>query len=440
MMPVFPFSEAYRASIASELYRRAGALDPGRFLRQEIFAKNARHAENIPMPNGMTPRQFYQSVVRYCEVSAWAEEPPLIISLLTPFEIIPAYHTMIDMIRKEGPFRCHPTSQPYYVCRVAAELPLLGRQQTRAAALAFDIIYQRDGRAGRRVLRVFGPPESGKTYTLRFFQYLAAMQPLHMGVLDIDFGNTEMITQAASADIPIELYLAQQLEEQVRQRRAELRATPAVAVDLNGLPDLLPLIDDVADQRYIFQPLTDLQQRNRWAKDLAGELVDQVLSKRQAEPDYWVIVFDNCEQAPAEAQEFVRRLVERAAGTDASNFKQADEGRLRVVLLGDSATILPNPVYRDHILDEDLAGQSLGENEAQLYFQVFCLSRSIRLDNDPQKVKERLQLLAKESVERAKVIAASDGKPVPWPRALATAVLEKTLPLEAQAAQKRGDL
>jgi hypothetical protein len=114
MMPVFPLSEVHRARIANELYRRAGALDPGRFLRQEIFTKNARHAENIPMYQGITPGQFYQNVVRYCEVSAWAEEPPLIVSLLAPFELIPAYHAMIEMIRKEGLFRCHPTSQPYY--------------------------------------------------------------------------------------------------------------------------------------------------------------------------------------------------------------------------------------------------------------------------------------------------------------------------------------
>jgi hypothetical protein len=314
---------------------------------------------------------------------------------------------------------------------VAAELPLLGRRSTRAAGLAFDWSQQRGGKFGKRVLRVFGPPQSGKSYTLSFFQYLAAIQPGVAGVLHADFGDPEMITQAAGANVPIELYLARRLEAQSRRRREELTAAaPQPATD-NALPDLAALLSAREEIPYSFQPLTDLQQRNRWVKELVGEFVNQVLFRANQVPRWWVLVFDNCGKAPPEAQEFVRKLVERAAGTGPTDVDAADQGWVRVALLGESAAMLPSPVYEPHLLEDDLEKQQYGVEQVVEYFKVLALCRAIDLTS------EQLKTLADECLIRANDILAAPDAP-PRPQAFAKAVLEKTVALEALAAQKRG--
>jgi len=374
-------------------------------------------------------------------MSAWSETPPLIVSLLQAF--LPAWsdQELISAILKEGPFRCHPSSQPILVCRVATELPLIKRYVTRIAAQGFGEGAQLagiQGQWGKRVLRVFGPKDSGKSYTFKFFEYLAAIQPMQVGVLHFDFAESDISTLAANEDIPVELYLAKRIEVQARRRREELDARAVGATGVNQLPDLSALVSAAGTKPYLFQRLTDIQQRNRWCRELANELVDQVLYRLPGvPPSWWVAVFDTCEKAPPEAQEFIRRLVERAAGTGLDDAEVSNKGPLRVVLLGDSDACLPNPVYQDHILEEDLTGQVFGPKDVKYYFQVFCLSRGIKLDQDDNKHNARLQILAEESLARAQEIIDGEQPPPPWPKALARAVIERTLPLEAQAVQKR---
>jgi hypothetical protein len=427
-MPIFPLSDEYREVLVDRLDQLVSGRDPLRFLQEKIFKPYPEHVGRIPLLLGRPPTDFYRDVVRYCEMSAWSEEPALIIALLSAFIPVWQYESNIDTIRNGGPFRCHPPGYPYHVCRVAAELPLLGRRKTRAAALYFDRKYSLNGQPGKRVLRVRGPTTSGKTYTLNFFRYLAAIQPLQLGILHIDFGEKEMVTQAAGAEIPIELFLAQRLEAQVRRRRAELRPAPPPALG-NGLSTLT--LDAEVQQPYVLQPLSDLQQRTRWTRELVNVFVDQVLFRLDPTPRWWVLVVDNCEKTPPEAHEFVRRLVERAAGIP-TTAEDADKGPLRVVLLGDSDVLMPNPVYQDHIVNEDLEGQILGAAEVQEYFRVLCLCRGILLD------EAHLQALADESVAHAQeIVHKAHDSPPPWPCALAAAIIEKTLSLEALAAQKR---
>jgi hypothetical protein len=250
--------------------------------------------------------------------------------------------------------------------------------------------------------------------------------------LYVDFGDQEIVTQAASADIPIELYLAQRLEAQVRRRRAELRPV-APPANVDGLLDLTVLSDEDTQKPHFFQPLSDLLQRPRWTRELANEFVDQVLVRLQRIPSWWVIIFDHCEKTPTEAQEFVRRLVERAAGTP-STAGEADKGPLRIVLLGDSNALLPNPVYQNHLLGEDLGTQSFGVSQVKEYFDILSRCRGIKLDEG------HLQMLADESITRAQeLVNTANEAPPPWPCALAVAVIEKTLVLEALAAHKRSE-
>jgi hypothetical protein len=440
----------------------SGIEDPLLFLQRKVFRDSEHFYRIADLRDGLRS-DFLWHVIRYCEVSAWAEEPPLIIALLKSFNPPYDYDPDILTILKAGPYRCHPPKYPFYVCRVAAELPLLGRKLTRAAALGFGQSVK-ESKPGQnvlvmRVLRVFGPPFSGKSYTVRLFEYLSAIKPLDLGVLRIDFGDQEMLTQAASANIPLELFIARRLEAQVRRRREELRSKAKVP-QIAGLP---PLALPVAEEEFpfLFSELTDQQQRNRWAGELATEFVDQVLYRSNPVPKAWVVVFDNCEKCPAEAQEFIRQLVARAAGTDQRTAAEADAGPLRIVLLGNSDSLLPNPIHQKHVVVDDLTGQKLDVPEVKEYFKVFCLCRGILLDDS------KLDLLAADAVRCARdvqqaslqpgadwqspvkeVIHAmpsspssvwqsyaasltSESRRPEWPEILALAVLEKSLPLEA---------
>lgn len=441
-MSVIPLKQQIRDELVGRMSEYSLGQDPLSYLQASIFKKNVEHVSRIPTVLGRAPSAFYLDVVQYCEFSAWSEEPPLIISLLRAFEPVHAYPELIKAVIEDGPFRCHPSMHPYWVCLVTANLPLLGRSITRTAAVQFDHSQRRTQQAGHRVLRVDGPTNSGKSYTLKFFEYLAAIQPLQVGLLHFDFGEGDISTLAENEGIPVELYIARRLEEQVRRNRERLKARMGGALPVPGgipVPAGLPAPAELGAQKpHPFRPLTDSQQRTRWAGELAREFVRQVLARAEGVPPrWWVVVFDRCEKIPALAEEFVRRLVEAAAGADAGTAEDADRGPLRVVLLGPSAHIMPNPLYEDHVLVEDLENQTLEEAEVNQYFHLFCLSRLIKLDDDLTKHEDRLQQLAIESHQRAQDIFATDTEKPPWTRALAKAVVETTLRLEAQAAQKR---
>lgn len=431
-MPVFPLTEETRDQLVYLLHQEIGGKDPLPFLQKHIFEHYPSYSSMRILPQqSLSSWMYYRTLIRNIELSAWAARPPLLVALLRAFPQAQQYQAAIMQILREGPFQCHPQISPYWVCRVATELPLVGREWTRAAGMAFDMGLNLNAREGKRVLRVFGPPGSGKTHTLNFFKYLENVQPLMLGVVEVDFEDKEMTTQAASTSIYIESFLAQRMETQLRRRRGELEADRRTAA--GDFPDLAA-IANATPALHQFKPLTDLQQRNRWAKELANEFVDQVLYRQDPVPTWWVVVFDNCEKAPAEAHEFVRRLVERAAGTstDLASVSAADRGQLRVVLLGDSDNVLPANLYQGHVLEEDLKKQSLGKEEVERYFITFGECREIELD------AAQIQKLTEEALARANQMMQVAGEAAPsWPRALATAIIEKTLPLDALAAQKK---
>ncbi|HEU4835070.1 MAG TPA: hypothetical protein VFS90_11665 [Pyrinomonadaceae bacterium] len=429
-MGVFPLSKEYREQLADRLQDVMdirNVLDPLAFLRKEVLAHYPGQDKRVLPQRGETP--FFEIFIRNLELSAWAVRPPIIVALMRAFQPVYDYNQDIQEILEEGPYQCHPQNQPYYVCRVLMELPLIGRAQTRLASVDFERGMKITKSEGKRILRVFGPSQSGKTHTLRFFEYLAAVQPLKFGVMSIDFGNTEMVTQAADASIPIELFLAQQLEAQVNRRRGELiaeKATPA-----GEFPDLMAIVDAIPEP-HLFKPLTDSQQRLRWSSELAREFVDHVIYRLDPVPQYWVAVFDNCEKASPEAKEFLRQLVTQAAGiaSESGSVARADEGSLRIVLLGDSQELLPPSIYANHVRTDDLNQQNLGVTDLEQYFRVFSRCR-VELD------EPRIAALAAESLNKANEIQAKDAT-IPRPRALADAVSEKSLALEALAAQKGG--
>lgn len=422
-MGVLPLTEKYRQHLVDRLYFFGGAQDPLAYLETKVFRRNSDHLKYIVPPAGRPIAAFYREVVRYCELSAWSEEPPLLVGLLQAFPDTQNYVTSIRSILKEGPFRCHPPGKPVLVSRVAAELPLIGRKPTRAAAKGFNLTNSMEDGTPKRVLRVWGGIRNGKTYTLRFFQYLAAIQPERAAVLHIDFGNPELVTLAAIDNVPIELLLARKLEAQARGIRADLHRRED--------PDELEL--DVPERVHVFAPLTDEQQRTRWTKQLARELVERVLYRYDEKPAWWVIVFDNCKGAPLEAQEFVRRLVELAAGTGPDDVSKALATPLRVVLLGDADALIPSPVYDPHVVEDDLTNQVFGPAEITNYFGLLARARQIKLD-PVQIAALTLNVLAKAST------LMGQAKPlVTFIEVLAEAVAEQALQLEAAKALEGGE-
>lgn len=431
-MPVFPLRQQTREQLVERLMLEIGNKDPLPFLQKNIFDHYQNVSLRILPSDSSTSWMYFDTLIRNIELAAWATRPPLLVTLLRAFPQALQYESVIKVILNEGPFQCHPQNVPYNVCRVATELPLVGRDVTRAAGLSFDLSTATHGTAGTRVLRVFGPSGSGKTHTLNFFKYLENVQPAMLGVVEIDFKNPEVVTQAASADVYIELFIAERMEAQVRRRRNELKAGDPAAGDF---PDLLAVAAS-ASRQHKFKTRVDVKARSRWAQNLANEFLDEVVFKLNQQPLWWVVVFDNCELAPAETHEFIRRLIERAAGmaADQTSVRRADAGQLRVVLLGDSDDLLPAGVYNDHVIEEDLNNQQLGKSEVQRYFITYSLCRDIPLD------AAQIERLTDETLTRAQEIAQPPppADPVLWPRALATAIIEKTLPLDALAAQNGG--
>lgn len=442
MVNPLPLESDFRLKLVSHMTEALLGRDPLSYLQESIFANNPDHVSRITMPFGRSLMDYFLDVVIYCERSAWFEEPPLIIGLLEAFRPLHEYQDLVQAIRDKGPYRCHPSTQPFWVCRVASDLPLFARYPTRIAAIQFSSGTSINKQPGQRVLRVNGPTGSGKTYTLTFFEYLASIQPLEVGVLNLDFGEGDLSTLAENQGILVELYIARRLEEQVRRRRQLLSAAKQAAlpkpVGIGALPGVLPLPGVGPDTPFNFTQLNDLQQRTRWASQLANEFVNQVLARPKGiPPQWWVIVFDRCEKIPQLAEEFVRQLVQKAAGSNKDTAEEADRGPLRMVLLGDSSLVMPNPVYGAHLIDEDLSTQKFGLAEVAEYFQNFCLSRLMSLDPDPAVHVQCLQELAQQAIDRATTLLNTPGSKLLETQALAAAVNELTGPLETRAAEKR---
>jgi hypothetical protein len=431
-MEFFPLAQGDREVLVDRLNMFIGPRDVLTVVQEKIFTVNRSEAIRVKyMSPGPQPLASCWDIVRYCELSAWARQPPLMVELLKSLEQAFPYTAELDEMKRAGPFRCHPAGEPFLVALVAAQMPMLGRYPTRfAAGNLFEALDNQAAQARdiARVLRINGPCGSGKTYTLRFFQYLSLIQPLKLGVIEFDFATTDAVTRAAAGE-QIELHIARQLDEQVRTQRAVLQrnTTPG-----NDQFDVRSLAADRSRQPFAFSPLTDTQQRTRWTKDLVDALVDQVLFRPNQTPEYWVVVLDNCGAATPEAQEFVRRLVERAAGTNPATATAAAEGPLRVVLLGDSSAMLPNPVYTPHLYEENLS-QPLGRAEVQDHFKLFAKCRDATLE--PAQL-ERLTDTALKLADD--LMAARNELACARTRVLAEAVSTTTGPLEESLAQKRG--
>ena len=436
-MSNYPFSETLRDQLAYILVDISESEDPLTFVRQQIFRQNSGHIGAIPTILGRPPFSFYRDVVRYCEMAAWSEDPALIIELLNSLVLTePEFQLKIDALVKEGPFRCHPPGIPQYVCRVATELPLFGRNILRLAAQGFDNVTTETGKEAKRVLLTEGPTGSGKTYTQSFFRYLEVIQPLKVGVLTLDFGVEEILTQSANLNVPVELFLAQKLEKQARERRAKLQNDENAA----PLPGLATFGINLTEPPFNFQPLANEQQRSRWTKSLVKDLVNKVLYRLNPVPKWWVLVFDNCEKAPKEIEQFMQSLMEITAGTVETTVtaeveetvKAADIGAVRVVLLGDSKNLLPINLYPNHFLKEDLSQHKIDKLQIRDYFVLLGYSRKIKIaDDDLNKITDDC-FTKTEQIMTAQSLPAEN-----WLKTLTMIVIEKTLEIEKLAAEKR---
>jgi hypothetical protein len=317
-MPLIPLSPQNRRSVADHLRTVAGIKDPLPFLEQRVFADRPDHLSRIPTFLGRSMSDFYVDVVRYCERSGWSHLPPLLENLLRSMHPDYDYSEWIERLHRDGPFHCHPGDQPYEMCLVAADLPLLNRNLLRAAAMLFDDDWGGHLMDGSRptVLRVYSsvPERMGKTHTREFFRYLEAIQPMKLGVVHIDFKDPELLASSLQEGEWIERTIVRRLSDQVRSRRNELIAA-ARHVGGGSVLDVAALLAQRPEETYSFSRWDKDQQRPRWVKDLADALVDRVIARPGTMPGWWVVVFDHCEAAPVESQELVRRLVYRAVSS-----------------------------------------------------------------------------------------------------------------------------
>ena len=92
----------------------------------------------IRIPTDPIPEQYAFHVVRYCEMSAWAEDPALILKLLKKWAYVAAINQAIQRISGGAPPVFYANGRVWDTCRVALDLPFLNRETTRRAIEYFS--------------------------------------------------------------------------------------------------------------------------------------------------------------------------------------------------------------------------------------------------------------------------------------------------------------
>ena len=186
------------------------------------------------------------------------------------------------------------------------------------------------------------------------------------------------------------------------------------------------------EQPFDFQSFANEQQRSRWTKSVVKELIDKVLRRLIQVPEWWVLVFDNCEKAPKEIEQFMQSLVEITVGTDIETAKIADAGCARIVLLGDSKNLLPANFYTSHIIEEDLTQNKIEKAQIMTYFALLSKSREFDIS------VAGLNQFADDCLDKTRQIMTEQGLPIEhWLKVLTSVVIEKTMQLEKLAEEKK---
>jgi hypothetical protein len=321
----------------------------------------------------MMPAQYAYNVVRYCELSAWVEDPALILRLLDFWSgKEPFVSEIINRIKSEPRLFFHPNKRPFETCLLALSLPFINRSITRnAIELFLNPLVPTIKPAGAGVLIVNGGPKSGKTFTHKYINYVSSIfAEQKFKVVYIDY-KSHLVSRFGPAE------LTASLVSKINPQWANLGS--------NALPVL------------------DAQQPARWGLELAKFVADAARNTGIK----WLIILDhfNDPDVPRETIELIQVIAEVAM---ASKYPEASD-TVKLVLLDFNA---PVPNFMNRLRVEEIS--DVDKNDIVLYFERFAEFKKKTIEpeavqalvdlvfsKDPGNIPGRTEILAKQALSVA---------------------------------------
>ena len=288
------------------------------------------------------PIEYAYRVVRYCELSAWVENPALIIQLLRKFDYEQIFKDAILRLKNTEPFKFFNGGRVWDSFLLALDLPFLDRLATRRAIEGFSAMLDQMAEPRPvRVLLVKGPLKSGKSFTFEYLRYVNSIfAQLNFNTIVVDYRK-----HAGAQFGPLDLVI--QLLTQVNENWT-------TEVELPGAEN---------------------QQNSRWLLQLVQMLTDQIRNKNYAAGVTLktVIILDNFNEpgVPRMTLDLIQVLSSVATGQTAT---EPNDDLVRLIVLGLEET-LPN--YRNLIRIEDI--KPISETDLVNYFTAYATYKSIVL-------------------------------------------------------------
>jgi hypothetical protein len=318
-------------------------------------------------------------------MSAWVEDPALIIQLLNKFQTFQIFKDAIDRIIQGRPPLFH--RPPIWdTILLALDLPFMDRKATRKAIEGFSDPLDSNAHPCVRVLIVRGPSFSGKSFTYDYIRYINSFQDSALVfTVWVDFKK-----QATSRFGPLDLACA--------------------------------LLDQINPNWYeqIELPVLNAEQPARWTIQLCTVIVEQIakINKR------CIIVLDGLDdnrvaglqeepqRIPQETVDMITRLSAIACGSDLA---ELNSDLLRVVLLGFN---YPITNYKERVREDNIS--PITANDIRDYFIKYAefYERDIDaqgltdmvtavLDGDQKNDSYRTQRLAQRALAVARAVINS---------------------------------
>jgi hypothetical protein len=302
------------------------------------------HATEIAMVQ--PAKRYAKMIVRYCELSAWVENPALIIRLINNWSVEVKFKTIVDRLQQLPPPIWYKSGRPWETCLVASELPFIDRTLTRQAVESF-LQPLNDPFAMplvSRVLVVNGPEGCGKTYTNKYLQYLnSVFTNLNFKVAYIDY----------------KIFVTS-------------RFGPKELVE-----SILAVINPT------WKATTTLPKLGEEQQSRDSMLLVQFLAKQIAKTgERWFLVLDrfNDTTVPRETIELIQHLAKVATGAE---YAEDSRDLIRLVLLGFN-DVIEN--YEDRVVIDAI--QPLTASDIAEYFRLFIEVNDCNIDiNDAQMIK-----------------------------------------------------
>ena len=328
----------------------------------------------IRIENSAIPAVYALKVIQYCELSAWVENPALIIQLLKRWEHLPEVNAAIRRLLAAKPMKFYIDNRVWDSFLLALNLPFLNRKNTRLAIEGFSYALEEGlDPAGSRVLVVKGPDKSGKSYTFDYIRYVnSVFANLNFNTIWIDF-KKQIVNRLGPAE------LVESLLDQLNQNWRE----------------------------EVSLPVLDAQQSARWMQELVSVLLSQIwtYSRHGAANAHMIILLDGFDntKVPRDTIDLIQLLAAVAVG---KQLVTENSDMIRLVLLGFSETVsnFRNRVKIDDIKPIDRADlEEYIRNYAQYKEKVLPpavlkeVVDSIGIEHMPQ-TEERTAKIAKSAL------------------------------------------